>query len=55
MGKFYEYEVLVDDRVIARGQNLKRMWEEARKKYPVRRLAIRYIPPEGILIAVIRL
>ena len=26
------------------------MWGEARKKYPIRRLSIRYMPPEGILI-----
>lgn len=55
MGKFYEYEILVDDKPIARGRNLKNMWGEARKKYPTRRLSIRYIPPEGILIAIIQL
>lgn len=55
MGKFYEYEILVDDKPIARGQNLKKMWEAARKKYSAKRLAIRYIPPEGILIAIVRL
>lgn len=55
MGKFYEYEILVDNKPLARGQNLKKMWGEARKKYPVRRLSIRYIPPEGILIAIVRL
>ena len=55
MGKFYEYEVLVDDKPIARGQNLKKMWEEAKKKYPRKKLAIKYEYPPGILIAIIQL
>ena len=55
VGKFFEYEILVNDRAFSKGRNLKKMWEEARKKYPTRKLSIRYIPPEGILIAVIRL
>lgn len=54
MGKFYEYEVLVDDRPITRGQNLKKMLDETEKKYPKKKISIRYIPPEGILIAIIR-
>lgn len=55
MGKFYEYEILVNDRPMARGQNLKKMLDEIEKKYPKKKISIRYIPPEGILIAVVRL
>lgn len=53
--KAYQYVILADNRPLARGQNIKKMWEEARKKYPTKRLAIRYEPPEGILIAIIRI
>jgi len=55
MGKFYEYEILVGDKAVARGRNLKLMLEEAEKKYPKKKISIRYIPPEGILIAILRL
>jgi len=55
MGKFYEYEILVDEKAIVRGRNLKIMLEEVEKKYPKKKISIRYIPPEGILIAILRL
>ena len=55
MGKFYEYEILIDDRSVARGRNLKIMLEEVERKYPKKKISIRYIPPEGILIAIVRL
>jgi len=53
--KTHEYLILVDDKVISRGKNLKQMWEEAKKKYPLKRLSIKYEYPPGILIAIISL
>jgi hypothetical protein len=53
--KTYDYVILMDDKPVARGKNLKKMWEEAKKKYPRRKLAIKYEYPPGILIAVIQL
>ncbi len=49
--KTHEYQILFDDKVVARGKNLKQMWEEAKKKYPLKKLSIKYEYPPGILIA----
>jgi hypothetical protein len=53
--KTYEYVILVDDKTVARGKDLKKMWEKAKKKYPRKKLAIKYEYPPGTLIAIIRL
>ncbi len=52
MQKTYEYVIFVDDRVFERGKNLKRMYELAKKKYPDKKISIKWEPPEGILIAI---
>jgi len=52
--KTYEYVILVDDKAVARGKNLKKMIDEVEKKYPKKKIAIRYEYPPGILIAIIR-
>ena len=51
--KTFEYVIVVDNKPMIRGKNLKKMWEEAKQKYPNKKLAIRWEPPEGILIAII--
>ncbi len=51
--KTHEYVILADDVPVARGLNLKKMWDETKKKYPKKKLAIKYEYPPGILIAII--
>ncbi len=51
MRKTYEYVVMADSKVVARGKDLKRMYEEAKKKYPKKKISVKWEPPEGILIA----
>ena len=51
MPKTYEYVVMVDSKVFARGKNLKKMYSEAKKKYPHKEISVKWEPPEGVLIA----
>ncbi len=55
MPKTYSYVVLVEGKTIYRGKNPKRILKEAKKKYPGKKISIRYEYPEEILIAIIRL
>ena len=45
------YVVLVDKKPVCKGRRLKKMIEEARKKYPRKKISIRYEYPEEILVA----
>ena len=51
MSKTYEYVVLVDDKPLYRGKNLEKLYNEAKKKYPGKKISVKWEPPEGILIA----
>lgn len=53
--KTFEYVILVKNRPVARGKNLRKIWDEAEKVYPNEKLVIRWEPPEGILIAVFQI
>ncbi len=55
MPRTYSYVVLVDGKTVYRGKNPKRILKEAKKKYPGKKISIRYEYPEEILIAIIRL
>ncbi len=52
MPKTHMYVVPVDKKPVFKGKNLKRMVEEARKKYPRKKISIRYEYPKEILVAV---
>ena len=49
------YVVLADKKPVCKGKNLKKMVAEARKKYPRKKISIRYEYPEEILVAIIQL
>ncbi|GEM_PF-5056850 len=51
MPKTPVYVVLVDKKPVCKGKRLKRMLEEARKKYPRKKISIRYEYPEETLVA----
>jgi hypothetical protein len=51
MAKTYSYVVLVEKKPVCRGKNLKKMLKEARRKYPKKKISIRYEYQEEILIA----
>ena len=53
--KTHRYVILVEDKPVARGRNLKKILDRTEKKYPNKKIIIRYEYPPGILIAVIRL
>jgi len=50
MVKTYSYVVLVEKKPICRGKNLKKMLKEARRKYPEKKISIRYEYPKEILL-----
>ena len=52
MAKTYEYVVLVDGRPLYRGKDLERLYFEAKKKHPGKKISVKWEPPEGILIAI---
>lgn len=54
MVKTYSYVVLVGKKPVFKGKNLKKMLKDARKKYPKKKISIRYEYPEEILIAIIQ-
>ena len=51
MRKTYEYIILVEGKPVARGKNLKDMLEKVEKKFPKKKITIRYEYPPGVLIA----
>ena len=53
--KTYEYVILIDNKSVASGKNLKKMLEKVEKKYPKKQISIRYEAPQGVLIAIIQL
>ncbi len=55
MPRTYSYVVLVEGKTVYRGKNPKRILKETTKKYPGKKISIRYEYPEEILIAIIRL
>jgi len=55
MAKTYSYVVLVEKKPVCKGKNLKKMLKEARKKYPEKKISIRYEYPEEILVAIIQI
>lgn len=55
MAKTYSYVVLVEKKPVCKGKNLEKMLKEARKKYPEKKISIRYEYPEEILVAIIQI
>lgn len=53
--KNYEYQILVNRKVIWRGQDPKNEFHEISKKYPKDKIGIRFVPKEGVLIAEVNL
>ena len=47
----YEYQILINKKVIWRGINAKEKLAELRKKFPRGKIGIRWVPKEGVLIA----
>ena len=47
----YEYQILMNKKVVWHGINAKDKLAEFAKKYPKMQLGIRWIPKEGVLIA----
>jgi hypothetical protein len=55
MHRSYSYVVLIDEKAICRGKNLRKMLRDVRKKYPKKKISIRYEYPEEILVAFIQI
>jgi hypothetical protein len=53
MTKTYTYVVLIEKKPVSKGKNLKKMLKDARKKFPKKKISIRYEYPEEILVAII--
>lgn len=51
MRKTYEYEILVDGRIVWKGQNPGKKFDELRKRYPDKRVGIAWRPAKGVLVA----
>lgn len=47
----YQYQILLNKKVVWRGINAKEKLAELAKKYPKRQIGIRWVPKEGVLIA----
>lgn len=45
-----KWVIMLDSRIIAYGENIKKLFEEATKKHPKERLVLAKIPEEGTLI-----
>ena len=50
--KTYSYVVLVNGQPLYSGKNVEQLYKKAKKKHPGQRIAVKWEPPEGILIAV---
>ncbi|MBU4256662.1 MAG: hypothetical protein L6265_00880 [Thermoplasmatales archaeon] len=49
--KRFEYEILVNKKVVWRGLNPEKKFDEIRKKYPNKKVGIAWKPGKGVLIA----
>lgn len=47
----YEYQILVNKKVVWHGINAKEKLTEVAKKYPKAEIGIKWIPKEGVLIS----
>ncbi len=47
----YEYQILINKKVVWRGINARHKLAELTKKYPKVEIGIKWIPKEGVLIA----
>jgi len=51
MKKTYKYVILIEGKPIAKGKNLKALLKKVEKKFPKKKITIRYEYPPGVLIA----
>lgn len=51
--KKFEYEILVDGKVVWKGLNPEKAFDEIRAKYPNKKVGIAWIPGKGVLIAMV--
>ncbi len=49
-----KYVAIVDDNIVVSGDNAEKVLEEARSKYPKKKVVLRKIPEEETMILVIR-
>ncbi len=49
--KRYEYEILVDNKVVWKGLNPEKAFDRIKKKYPKKKVGIAWKPGKGVLIA----
>lgn len=47
----YEYQILINKKVVWRGTDAKEKLAEFSKKYPKVEIGIKWVPKEGVLIA----
>lgn len=47
----YEFQILINKKVVWHGMDAKKKLEEFEKKYPKLEVGIRWMPKEGVLIA----
>lgn len=52
--KRFEYQILVNGKIVWRGLDAKGTFEKISKKYPKAEIGFRWIPKEGVLIAKIQ-
>ena len=45
-----EYVAIIDEKVVAHGDNAKEVWEDAKRKYPDKSPSLAKIPKDDILI-----
>ncbi|RLG14261.1 MAG: succinyl-CoA synthetase subunit alpha [Candidatus Nanohalarchaeota archaeon] len=45
-----EYVAIIDEKVVAHGDNAKDVWEDAKRKYPDKSPSLAKIPKDDILI-----
>jgi hypothetical protein len=53
--KRFEYQILVNGKVVWRGLDAKLALERISKKYPKAEIGIKWVPKEGVLIAKIQI
>lgn len=51
----YEYQILVNRKIIWRGFDVKTNFEKISKKYPKAEIGLKWVPKEGVLIAKIQI
>lgn len=47
----FQYKIFVDGKLVWKGLNLKKKFDEIKKKYPKNRVSIAWESDEGVLIA----